>query len=92
MDQPYFITAAAILAAICWAIVSAGAGVAVFTRATCAAPFSCLGLSAVSFTALGEAWRIVHSGWASEGSAALALAAAIYALSCILRIYRRIRK
>lgn len=40
-----------------------------------------LGLSAVSLAATGAACRIVADGWASDGSAALALAMAGYVMA-----------
>lgn len=81
MDQTIYLTVQGAISAICWLIVAGGAGLAVFARSIHDTTLERIGLSAVSITATGAAWRIVQAGWVTEGGAALALAMAGYVMT-----------
>jgi hypothetical protein len=78
MDQTIYLTVQGAISAICWLIVAGGTGLAVFARSIHDTTLERIGLSAVSITATGAAWRIAQAGWVTEGGAALALAMAGY--------------
>lgn len=89
MEQIYIITGKAIVAFICWLVVAAAAGLAVFARYINDTFWERLGLCAVSITAFGTAYRVVTAGWASDGGTALALALAVYVIAIAAKHSRR---
>lgn len=78
MYETIYITVQAAVSVVCWLIVAGGAGLAVFSCTVHDTFFERIGLSAVSITALSTAFRIVESGWTSDGGADLAVAMAGY--------------
>lgn len=78
MEQTLYMTVQAAVAAVCWLIVAGGAGLAVFARCIHDTTMERAGLSAVSVTSVGAAYRIVANGWTSDVEAALAIAMAGY--------------
>jgi uncharacterized membrane protein YcfT len=89
MDGTIFITAKAVLAFVCWLVVAVGAGLAVFAPQINDTLLERIGLSAVSITAFGTAWRVVTAGWATDGGTALAIALASYVLTIAAKHTRR---
>lgn len=78
MDNAIFLTVQAAVCVVCWLVVAGGAGLAVFSPSIHDTVFERIGLSAVSITATGAAWRIIQAGWESDGDTTLALAMAGY--------------
>ncbi|GGX11062.1 hypothetical protein GCM10007242_16370 [Pigmentiphaga litoralis] len=89
MDDTIIITVKAVLAFICWLIVAVGAGLAIFAPQINDTLSERIGLSAISITAFGTAWRVVSAGWASDGGTALSVALAGYVLAIAAKHTRR---
>ena len=91
MHETIYITVQAAIAVVCWLIVAGGAGLAVFSCTVHDTLLERIGLSAISITALGTAFRIVDSGWASDGGAALSMAMAGYVAAVAYKHVRGIQ-
>lgn len=89
MDQTLYLTMQGAVAAVCWLIVSGGAGLAVFCRTHNDGFLERIFLSGVSITALATAWRIAEAGWVNQGNMLLAMSLAGYAASIAYKYVRR---
>lgn len=91
MDETIYLTAQAAVSVVCWLIVAGGSGLAVFSCTVHDTLLERVGLSAVSITSMGAAFRIVSEGWISDGNAALSLALAGYVAAIAYKHVRATR-
>lgn len=90
MDSFDGITLSGAFSALCWVIVAIAAGLGVFSPRIHDTVVERFGLSAISITAVGAAYRGLLAGWETPGGIALAFSAAVYSSAIIHKHIQRV--
>ena len=77
-------------AAICWAIVAFGAGLAVFSPKINDILSERISLAAVAIAATGTSWRVLQAGEVSDGGLTLAFCLACYVMALVWKHWHQL--
>lgn len=84
----YNLTVEAMVASLCWGIVSAGFGAGAFSKRIRDTVLERFGLCGVSMAAAGAAWRIARSGSIAETGMYLSVAIAFWVVVVSIKMLR----